>query len=461
MNPNPPSYYITGGTMQTNAPSYVTRLADDELYTSLKEGLFCYVLTSRQMGKSSLMIRTRERLQKSDFATVVLDLTGLGRNLSVEQWYDGILIEIGRQLDLEDELEDFWLQNERIGCLQRWLSALRTVVLPNQTKRLVIFIDEIDYVRSLPFSTDEFFAGIRELYNERSQNAELLKLNFCLLGVASPSDLINDTRTTPFNIGKRIELLDFTMPEAAPLIEGLNCDETTGHNLMKRILYWTGGHPYLTQKVCQLISTDGSVKTEQSVDSLCEELFFSSQSKEKDDNLIFVRERILRSDVDKAGLLYLYLKIYQGEKVKDDNTDTLVNTLHLAGIVRSEKGYLVARNRIYKKNFDKDWVMDNLPDNELKRQREAYWAGVRKTIFISAGISVFVIFLVSMIIAIMNSRIESEKLNVEKGKLQKQIDDLEQKRMELENEIKANNFKYFKEAQKLKIELEEIKQTPK
>ena len=96
-----------------------------------------------------------------------------------------------------------------------------------------------------------------------------------------------------------------------------------------------------------------------------------------------------------------------------------------------------------------------MPDVELKRQKEAYWAGVRQTIFISAGISVFVIFLVSMIIAIMNSRIESEKLNVEKGKLQRQIDDLEQQKQELQNEIRANNFKYFREAQKLKIELEE------
>src|SRR5215213_4563402 len=157
------NYYITGGTMQTTAPSYVTRLADNELYKNLSEGFFCYVLTSRQMGKSSLMIRTREKLRKNGFEVVVLDLTSLGQNLSVEQWYDGILIEIGRQLGLEDELEEFWQQNQRLGCLQRWLSALRQVVIPNQNKKLVIFIDEIDYVRSLPFSTDEFFAGIREL----------------------------------------------------------------------------------------------------------------------------------------------------------------------------------------------------------------------------------------------------------------------------------------------------------
>src|SRR5207247_958341 len=86
---------------------------------------------------------------------------------------------------------------------------------------LVIFIDEIDVVRGLPFSTDEFFAGIRECYNRRAEDAEYERLTFCLLGVASPSDLIRDTRLTPFNIGRRIELADFTPAEAAPLTEGL------------------------------------------------------------------------------------------------------------------------------------------------------------------------------------------------------------------------------------------------
>ena len=65
----------------------------------------------------------------------------------------------------------------------------------------MIFVDEIDAVRSLPFSTDEFFAAIRECYNRRTEDAELSRLTFCLLGVATPSDLIRDTRTTPFNVG--------------------------------------------------------------------------------------------------------------------------------------------------------------------------------------------------------------------------------------------------------------------
>src|SRR5207248_3869454 len=116
-------------------------------------------------------------------------------------------------------------------------------------------LDEIDVVRSLPFSTDEFFAAIRECYNRRAQEPAWARLTFCLLGVASPSDLIQDTRTTPFNIGRRVELTDFTPAEAAPLAEGLGQEEPANRALLDRVLYWTGGHPYLTQRLCQAIAT--------------------------------------------------------------------------------------------------------------------------------------------------------------------------------------------------------------
>src|SRR5207249_2376058 len=109
----------------------------------------------------------------------------------------------------------------KLGPLQRWMTSVREVVLRERAGRVVIFVDEIDAVRNLPFSTDEFFAGIRACYNRRSEDPEFHRLTFCLLGVASPSDLIQDTRTTPFNIGHRIELTDFTDAEAAPLAAGL------------------------------------------------------------------------------------------------------------------------------------------------------------------------------------------------------------------------------------------------
>src|SRR5205823_1176221 len=131
---------------------------------------FFYVLTSRQMGKSSLMVRTANRLRQDGVTCAVLDLTAVGQNLTIDRWYDGLLNMMGWQFDLEDELEDFWDEHERLVPLQRFTRALREVVLKRIPGQIVLFVDEVDAVRSLPFSADEFFSGIRECYNRRAED---------------------------------------------------------------------------------------------------------------------------------------------------------------------------------------------------------------------------------------------------------------------------------------------------
>src|SRR5262249_28726728 len=178
----------------------------------------------------------------------------------------------------------------------------------------------------------------------RSEVPELNGLTFCMLGVAVPIDLVQDIRHSPFKIGRRIELEDFTLAEAAPLaarlLPAVNHEEHEGHEeheadragegsgqdrsiasslgtrhrslLLERILHWTGGHPYLTQRLCRAVAERAGSRTPADVDQICRSVFLAPGARERDDNLIFVRERLLRSDTDPAGVLNLYARLRRG-----------------------------------------------------------------------------------------------------------------------------------------------------
>jgi AAA-like domain len=126
------------------------------------------------------------------------------------------------------------------------------VVLRSIFQKIVIFIDEIDSMLSLKFNTDDFFATIRECYNRRADQPSFRRLTFTLLEVSTPADLIQDRLRTPFNIGRAIDLSGFQLPDVQPLAQGLaNIGDT--QTVMQTVLDWTGGQPFLTQKLCNTI----------------------------------------------------------------------------------------------------------------------------------------------------------------------------------------------------------------
>lgn len=375
--------YQVGGSLTNNAPSYVVRKADFQLYEALKNGEFCYVLNSRQMGKSSLLVHTRHQLQQAGFKCSTIDMTRIGsENITAEQWYKGIVTELWRGFNLLSQvnLKSWWRDEAEVSVLQRLSYFIENVLLVKFPQdRIVIFIDEIDSILSLNFSVDDFFALIRFCYNQRAINPEYNRLNFAIFGVATPSDLISDRNRTPFNIGQAIELQGFQLDEAAQLTSGLESQVSNSQIVLREILSWTSGQPFLTQKLCQLIlrlnkEENSTVLTippgmeEFWIENLVRaQIIHNWESQDEPEHLRTIRDRLLRNEQRTGRLLGIYQQVLQSEAtlltesggIKTDDSPEQTELI-LSGLVIKQHGLLRVKNQIYQEVFNLEWVEKQL-----------------------------------------------------------------------------------------------------
>src|SRR5262249_36065124 len=123
---------------------------------------------------------------------------------------------------------------------------------------------------------------------------------------------------------------------------------------------------------------------------------------DRDDNLLFVRERLLKSEADLASLLELYGRVRAGKRVTPDTANPLIEILRLSGITRVAQAHpvtssplhlftssaprLTLRNRIYARVFDRAWVRANMPDAELRRQRAAFRKGLLRSAAVACAV---------------------------------------------------------------------------
>ncbi|MFL9452504.1 MULTISPECIES: AAA-like domain-containing protein [Nostocales] len=356
--------YQVGGSLPMDAPTYVVRSSDRYLYKALKRGEFCYILNTRQMGKSSLMVRMLNRLQTEGFACAAIDITRLGvEEVTPVQWYKGLAVELWQNFDLMGKvnLKAWWKEQQDLSpfqCLSRFIEEI--VLSQVQSKHIFIFIDEIDTVLGLNFPVNDFFALIRFCYNQRSINAKYKRLTFALFGVATPSDLLSDPQRTPFNIGQAIQLNGFQEHEAQPLLQGLAEKVSNPQVLLKELLAWTNGQPFLTQKICHLIRSSCScVPTNQEaqwIETLVRtQVIENWESQDEPEHLRTIRDRILNSKQNTLRLLALYRQIlHSGTVASVDSPEE--KELILSGLAIKQRGCLKVHNRIYELIFNESWI---------------------------------------------------------------------------------------------------------
>ncbi len=360
------NFFQIGGSLPSESPSYVKRRADDELLHYLKSGQFCYVLTARQMGKSSLRVQTMKTLSEHSFLCSAIDLTAIGsKNITPDQWYYSLIDRISSDLGMYDECEAWWVAHEKLTPVSRFVGFLEQVILEKFSQPIVIFIDEIDTVLSLnspEFNTDDFFAVIRSFYNSRNDNPNFNRLNFTLLGVASPDELVRDPARTPFNIGIPIHLENFLFEESKDVLtRGFSSVTNDPEKLLKTIFDYTNGHPYLTQKVCAMITQRGYISNHEEVTKqLINQLFLNGENGELDANLANIQNRISAETRYGAEMLQIYQELLNRNATILKRSDPAQIYLRLSGLASESKGFLKIDNKIYEQFFSRKWTVEML-----------------------------------------------------------------------------------------------------
>ncbi|MEM9148992.1 MAG: AAA-like domain-containing protein, partial [Cyanobacteria bacterium P01_F01_bin.3] len=326
--------YQVGGSLSFDADCYIKRQADDDLLETLLQGEYCYVFNARQMGKSSLRVRVQQQLINKGKLCASVDMTGIGsERVTPVQWYKGLMVDLLTKFDLWKtvDFKQWWKELGELAFVQRLRLFIEEILLRHLPDAdIFIFVDEIDSALALDFPIDDFFALVRFCYDERAENPDYRRLTWSLFGVVTPSDLIRDRLRTPFNVGHAIELKGLMFEDAKSLAQGLDGFGRDPLVLLKEILAWTNGQPFLTQKLCRLTAqvlaanrlnasvndsiAAGGTDTQplpSSAAQLVEQVVYTQvidhwESQDDPEHLRTIRDRLLRNELSAPRLLGIY-----------------------------------------------------------------------------------------------------------------------------------------------------------
>ncbi|MFM9267990.1 AAA-like domain-containing protein [Tychonema sp. BBK16] len=369
--------YQVGGYLPVNAPTYVKRRADEELYEELQARKFCYVLSPPQTGKSSLLVQTAKRLQAEGTFIAGVNLKSISTpNISPQKWYGRIMYRIASSFNLTNRFDalKWWNDRELLSPVQRLELFIEKVLLKSIQQNIVIFIDDIDSTKNLHFSAKDFFALIRDCYSKRVNRPEYARITFALIGVAVPLELIEHPTCNPFHVAEKINLDRLELPESLPLAKGLALKAFRPQKVLQEILAWSGGQPFLTQKLCSLVLEYGSFigrnREAHEIEKLTKiRIIKNWEDWDQPEHLIAIRRGIFHTRCNLSQLLEVYQQILQppdseraGEKltIAADLSPEKLELQRLGLVVKNSQHKLLLASRIYESVFNIFWVEKEL-----------------------------------------------------------------------------------------------------
>jgi hypothetical protein len=236
-----------GGAVPLDSRFYIVRPADEEFRTAIgRQDSIVLLKGARQVGKTSLLARGLQQARQAGAKVVLTDLQKLSADdlTSAESFYLALADLIADQLDLDVVPEDVW--NARRGASINFERFIRREVLGKLSAHLVWGLDEVDRLFACAFGS-EVFGLFRSWHNERSLDPQgpWRRLTMAIAYATEAHLFISDMNQSPFNVGTRLSLEDFTQAQVGELNQRygapLRDDEVAQYYEL------VSGHPYLVR----------------------------------------------------------------------------------------------------------------------------------------------------------------------------------------------------------------------
>ncbi len=366
--------------MPADRACYIRREADDALIEAVSAQRFAYVLAPRAMGKSSRLGRPIRRLRADGQLAAVVDLSQIGsrgETIDGARWHYSIAYRISRELRIRFDLQTWWQDRALLPNEQRLVEFFQDVVLTQTDAPVTLFFDEAERAVDLPFA-HELYVALYSSLKRRVSEPDFARLNFVVLGAATPEQLCPDPAVSPFAAGLGIALGDFSLAECAGFASGLGRSAAAAELVLSRIHAWTRGQPYLTQKLARAVARRGS--RPEDVDSALHELFFA-QGMAREEPLLNHMRRLLSGNSLRARQAVAILgRLSRAQEVIQDAAAPAQQLLQIAGLIGSDdNGMLRYRNPIAERVFGAEFVREQIP----RRWRRPVSVGVAAVVAIS------------------------------------------------------------------------------
>ncbi len=328
-----------GGALLANSPVYIERDADRRAQNHLRRMEYITLVEPRQQGKTSLINRLTARFQPQGYVFAYVDLTTLDKAAEAA-WYQSIGDWL-LQWHLDFIPRDNWPALPTNGNTWRNFLANLSKAAATVPCNLVLALDEVGAVPEA-WATG-FFSAIRSVYNSRQSIPVFRHLTFVVAGAYNPKELIKDPTISNFNVDHRIPLPDFDLSEIVQLVAHLpgGVDIPV---VARRLHHWTGGQPYLCQRLCCYLAEQNNPITPKAVDAAVERFF------QEDTNHL---SRIqLHLDDERELLEYARKIVTERSKFSPSVNDWQFRLAHIVGVISAnEEGRCHIRNGIYERAF--------------------------------------------------------------------------------------------------------------